>query len=1137
MVTDPSEAQYLLVSLGLRALLGLLLLYIYRRKQQAYILYWAVAWMFLSLGSLIHIVSVIRPQAPAVLSQLDSLLLAFASLLFLDSARVYARGVVSPGVTVYLAPVFVAWLVLRAVDGVALGAFPLEWGSAAVLAATGVFFQRHTRRRDVMGGTLLATSFFLWSTATGLTLLADWLEPALGALAPLALSLPWQLTAFSLLVVLYEDEKRGLERHMLGMAGLNLISSTARQSATVQEMAEQTLERVLAALHLPGGAIALRLDESGSLCCVHAGQSAFLRSVERAGLIPYLHHTVSRLAGLLVFADLSGPAAPAAFARDDQFQQLTKLAQADGVRLMLGVTLRVKEGDRGVLLLAAHQLRRFAPTELRLLLGLGAQMGLAVDNYNLMRQTARRNEELRLLNEIGQALSSARNLDDLLERIHSEMGKVVEVSNFFVAFSEPGSQTVRFELEMKEGALLPKRRRQAGNGLTEYVLKRKEPLLIQKDFARWVAEMGVKPGREARSFCAAPIILHGEAVGVIAVVSYKQENAFDRGHASILSTLAAQTAVAMENARLFATEQNRARQLNLLNNVSRQAITTLNPDEILTAMAAEIHSGLSPDYVGLGVLDYASREVVIQAEEVQGARGLHRRFKLGEGSVGRVAMSGETLLVKNLEVADKLIEHQPVLPDACSLITLPLLYGEQLLGVLHFESRRADAFSQDEVLLRTLADQVAGALHNAFTFQRAQEQAITDGLTGVKTHRYFMEALTTEWRRSTRVNRNFSLMLLDLDKFKFVNDYFGHLEGDAVLQQVGRILEQNVRRSDVVARYGGDEFVVLMPETNPEQAFSLGDKLRHWLANDPVLREKKITASVGLSTYPQHATTPQELIQIADASMYLAKHQGGNNLVSADHYRKSEQKQWQRHVLEAYLGVAIKRLFSTGPEAFDQIYRRLEQVADSLGPPGKWREVPAPVLETVTSLAFAIDAKNHFTQGHSENVARYCLQAGRRLNLSQPELEELRLAAILHDIGKIGVPERLLSKAGPLDPDEFDVMKQHSELGARLLEPLRCLPEIQKIIRHHHEFWDGGGYPDGLVGKKIPLASRLIAIADAYDTIVTERVYKPASSRQQAFEELRRCAGTQFDPGLVKVFLETAETWDEAGQTPPVTHA
>ena len=230
----------------------------------------------------------------------------------------------------------------------------------------------------------------------------------------------------------------------------------------------------------------------------------------------------------------------------------------------------------------------------------------------------------------------------------------------------------------------------------------------------------------------------------------------------------------------------------------------------------------------------------------------------------------------------------------------------------------------------TLADLISGALHNALTFQKAQEQAITDGLTGVKTHRFFMEALSSEWKRSSRAGRSFALVLMDLDRFKFVNDFYGHLEGDLVLQRVGQILETNCRRSDVVARYGGDEFVILMPETTMEQARQLASKLRGWVSADPLLREKNISASFGIACYPLHGSSPQELIQVADASMYLSKHQGGNTVSTADHVDPNEARRWKRDVLEAYLGVTLKRLFATGPEAFEEIYQRLRQFTDSL---------------------------------------------------------------------------------------------------------------------------------------------------------------------------------------------------------------
>ncbi|MGH9711201.1 MAG: diguanylate cyclase, partial [Candidatus Acidiferrales bacterium] len=366
-------------------------------------------------------------------------------------------------------------------------------------------------------------------------------------------------------------------------------------------------------------------------------------------------------------------------------------------------------------------------------------------------------------------------------------------------------------------------------------------------------------------------------------------------------------------------------------------------------------------------------------------------------------------------------------------------------------------------LLRTLADLFAGALHNAVTFQKAQEQAITDGLTGVKTHRFLMEALSAEWKRSTRASRPFSLVLMDLDRFKFVNDFYGHLEGDVVLQRVGLILEQNCRRSDVVARYGGDEFVILMPETSVEQARQIAGKLRSWVASDPLLRDKNITASFGIASYPIHGSTPQELIQVADASMYLSKHQGGNAVFTAEPREPGDTKTWKRDVLEAYLGVMLHRQFSTGPEAFNEIYRRIEQFSQSLNERSQslsFEQLPTPVVETMTSLAYAVDAKDQYTHGHSRKVSTYAALIAQAAGLKPIDVEEVRLGALLHDVGKVGIPEEILNKAGPLDADEWETMKSHAVLGWRILDPLLALRNVREMVKHHHEFFDGSGYPD-----------------------------------------------------------------------------
>src|SRR5207245_10325331 len=271
---------------------------------------------------------------------------------------------------------------------------------------------------------------------------------------------------------------------------------------------------------------------------------------------------------------------------------------------------------------------------------------------------------------------------------------------------------------------------------------------------------------------------------------------------------------------------------------------------------------------------YVTKDIEIKAEAGATAKALGKRVQLGVGILGRVARTGETALVQNAGEGHLL----GILPESRAVLCIPITYGETLLVVLNVESQRESAFSpQDVLILNTLADLLATALHNSFVFQKLQQQSITDGLTGIKTRRFFWEALTSEWKRASRSGRPFSVVLIDLDKFKEVNDTFGHLEGDLVLARVGRLLEQRCRQSNVVARYGGDEFIILMPETGVEQAQILAERLRLWVANDPMLNEHHITGSFGVGSFPMHGFQVEDSIRVADAGMYVCEHAGGKH--------------------------------------------------------------------------------------------------------------------------------------------------------------------------------------------------------------------------------------------------------------------
>jgi len=1107
-------------------------------KKQSYLMLWTAAWGFVALHSLSPALSSWVTVATWQMA-LNQWLMAAAGLLFFSSAQVYSQKTPWVRALIVVGGVFAVWAAAYHVRAINIDP---DYGIALIFCGVGWVFSQESRRQETLADLLMAFTFVAWAAVRIARLLTARIASA--SMVPALELIPELFAAVLMVMMLYEEEKRRVEHNMLALSSLNLATSSF-SGGEIQKMLAQALERVLSVARIPSGAFFLHHGEpDGPTSVIAAGlETSFCAAAQEEGLDTRLVQVVSRLGGLVVFRDPGRDASWAVLERDDAFRRFGQIAVNHGLRTVVGISLQAKENAFGVLLLGTPDARRFTSAELRLLMALGHQIGMAVENSFLVQQTARRSQELHVLNAIGRSLSSTLEPESLFEKIYNEMRGLLHVDDFFIAFYDEARNEMRYELEIAEGTRMPKRTRPAGNHLSEYMLRTRQPVLIRENFEEEVKRMGMQPLRKSGCFCGVPLVLYDRAIAVM-VAHSPQDRAFDADHLEMMRVLASESAIAIENARLFREERLKSRRLSLLNSISRNIITTLNPDEMLSKIAGELKEGLTYDHIGIGTLDYKAREIVIQAEAGRRSGAVGRRLPFDGSLVGQVARTGQILLTPDATAPGML--GTPVLEDTATAIALPLVYADQLHGVLYVESNEHCEFSEEErSFLRTLADLISGALHSALTFQKAQEQAITDGLTNVKTHRFFMEALSAEWKRATRAGRTFSLMLLDLDRFKFVNDFHGHLEGDLVLQRVARILEQNCRRSDVVARYGGDEFVVLMPETNVEQGHQIAAKLRAWIDSDPVLRERSITASFGLATFPLHGSTPQDLIQVADASMYLSKHQGGNAVSTAETSENNESLQWKREVLEAYLGVTLKRMFSTGPEAFEEISHRLNRFskalaadesaardsADGSGEIGEGAAIdgaeaediaalsPA-VVDTVTSLALAIDAKDQYTQGHSLKVAAYSALLAEALGQTEAEIEEVRLAGVLHDVGKVGVPERILNKNGPLNPEEWEAMKQHVSFGGKLLASLHSLDPVQQMVSHHHEYFDGSGYPEGLHGEQIPLGARIVAIADAYDTITSDRTYKKGRSPEEAMAELERCAGTQFDPALVPIFIE-----------------
>jgi len=1120
------------------AMMAALYAYVYSAKRQLYLLLWSAAWILFAVHYAGYVVRPSALQSPWQ-SAIELWLVSAAALLFFLSAQLYTQkrpwiyGICAA------AAILAFWSVFYA-----QGQIPVSpgFGGAVIFFAAAVSFWRTNGKQETLADTALGMSFALWGI---LGVASQFAYRFPGDVRPLLANLtivPLTLAAVLMAMALYEDEKYRVERHMLALSNLNLATSSMT-GGEVQRMLAQALERIMNVVSVPSGALFLHHGSAqGPTSVVAVGLSdAFCSAAQQEGLDDRLVELVVRLGGLAVFRDLQRDSLWTTLEREESFHRFRQLALQQGLRTVAAISLQTKESAFGVLLLGAPDSRRFTPAELHLLMGLGHQMGMAVENNYLIQQTSRRSEELHLLNEIGRVLSSTLDIDALFQKIHAEMQRLLDASNLYIAFYDAAKNVLKFELEIRDGETQPKRSRPGGNHLTEYVLRTKQPLLIRENVPEAARRFGVEPVQEMGCFCAVPLLLYDRAIGVLAVHS-RQHRAFDEDHLELMRVLASEATIALENARLFQGEQEKSRHLTLLNNVSRNTIITLTPEEILTRIVTELEGGLFYDHIGIGVLDYAEKAVVVRAEAGKRRSALGRKTLLGEGLVGQVARTGEISVVRDYSA--ELGAALPMLEDSAAAAALPITYGEQVHGVLYVETSKPYDFTNEELqLLRTLADLISVAMHGALSYQKAQDQAITDGLTGAKTHRYFMETLSSEWKRATRASRPFSIVLIDLDRFKFVNDFYGHLEGDLVLRRVSQLLDENCRRSDIVARYGGDEFVVLMPETNSEQCRQLASKLRGYIASDALLREKNVTGSFGISSFPVHGSTPQELIQVADASMYLSKHQGGNAVSTADHLDPDEAKRWKRDVLEAYLGVTLKRLFKTGPEALAEICNRLEQFmrsvdatearsaathpsngangADSSGGLQVPEAAPQMVVETLTSLALAIDGKDPFTHNHSQKVSSYSVALAEALGLERHVVESIRLAGLLHDIGKVGIPEEVLNKNGPLNPDEWDLMMQHINYGSDIIGKCKELESVRVMVLHHHEFFDGSGYPHALAGEDIPLGARIIGISDAYDTITSERSYKRARSADDALSELERCAGAQFDPALVELFVKT----------------
>ena len=384
-----------------------------------------------------------------------------------------------------------------------------------------------------------------------------------------------------------------------------------------------------------------------------------------------------------------------------------------------------------------------------------------------------------------------------------------------------------------------------------------------------------------------------------------------------------------------------------------------------------------------------------------------------------------------------------------------------------------------------------------------KHMALRDSQTGLYNHRYFASAIEAEFERSKRYSEELSIIMMDIDYFKSINDVYGHQFGDLTLRQFAKLLRSEVRLYDVVVRFGGEEFIIISPNTGRGEASILAHRLLNTIALHSFGDKKhsvKIKVSAAICSYPadKRINNPSDFVDTADRILDGAKEAGGNrvySLADLENKRGADRLPEIEPTVDE-LKEKIKKLTTRGNQS---------------------------VVEAIFAFAKTIELKDRYTGEHMEKTIRYVTGIAHALGLPKDEIETIKEASALHDLGKIGIPEKILLKPGKLTEREREIIKEHPQIGVDIIRPLHFLRNMIPLIRHHHEWWNGRGYPDRLKKEAIPLGARIIAIADVYQALTSDRPYHKAYQKEESLRIIKDGAGTQFDPKIVETFLAVLE--------------
>jgi diguanylate cyclase (GGDEF)-like protein len=579
-----------------------------------------------------------------------------------------------------------------------------------------------------------------------------------------------------------------------------------------------------------------------------------------------------------------------------------------------------------------------------------------------------------------------------------------------------------------------------------------------------------------------PLISRGNLIGILSLGNKRSGN-YSLDDINLVETVTDRVAASLEKEYLQEQLRDREQELTLINRLVGVITSSLNIQDVYDDFITGLKDVIDVDWASVTLIKEDDIQFEALSTKVGSAWQAGERIALKNTAIEWVVSNKKALLVPDLRRESKFsTDGEFIKLGIRSIVYLPFLMKGEVIGSMIIASRKPDTYSLEQIgLLERLAHQIAVSVENSRLYASAEQRACVDELTQLFNRHHFYECLKREINIRSRHGGLLSVVFLDLDLFKNYNDKYGHPDGDRILSHIGFVIGKSLRNIDLAFRYGGDEFAIILPEAEVKDAQMVAERIR--VRIDSTMGEKQtgITASLGVASWPSDGVTPDEIVTAADRALYYAKRTGGDRTCT------------------------VSEMLSISGEHGESNTRTENEN-----------------LSMIYALAATIEARDQYTYGHSRNVRRYSVALAEALGLPSENVAVISAAALLHDIGKIGVPDEVLNKPGKLTDKEWELIQRHPGLSAAIVGHVHSLTSCLPAILHHHEWWDGSGYPSGLNGDAIPLEARVLSVADAFEAMISARPYRGSIPVKEALEELKRGAGKQFDPKVVETFVPIA---------------